>query len=94
MSAGQAPKANRRGRLVARPSGGPYFRQKWSYTPLIVIGHRGQVGLNWRHPGAPVAFALYVLALPLIVLANLGDRAHRTWISRNERAAFKRRGLL
>ncbi len=94
MIGGQATKANRQGRLVARPMGEPYFWQKWTYTPLIVIGQRGQVGLNWRHPGAPGAFALYILALPLIVLANLGDRAHRNWISRQERAALKRRGLL
>ena len=94
MSAGQAPKANREGRLVAVSVSAPTLWQKWTYTPLIVIGHRGQIGVNWRHPAAPAAFALYVLVLPLVVLANLGERAHRNWISRHERAALKRRGLL
>ena len=94
MSAVVEPKANRQGRLTALSSRAPMFWQKWAYTPLIVVGNRGQCSLNWRHPGASAAFALYVGALPLIVLANLGDRVHRNWISRHERAALRRRGLL
>lgn len=63
-------------------------------VPLLLWGPHDELSINPLHPAVWPARLLYALVIPLVILRNLADTAYRWWISRRERAALHRRGLL
>ncbi len=58
---------------------------------LFKHGRHGEIGLNWRHWGAPFMFVLYLLALPLILVFNAVNLIGM-WVYAYKARAKMRRG--
>jgi hypothetical protein len=63
-------------------------------VPLLLWGPRDEVHINPQHPAAWPARLIYVLAVPAFIVRNAAEIAYSWWISRQERAVLRRRGLL
>jgi hypothetical protein len=62
--------------------------------PLLLWGPGDDFRINSQHPAAWPARFVYVLAIPVFITRYAAEIAYSWWISREERAVLRRRGLL
>ena len=83
------PPPSQTGSLRVSPAVPPRTAPRPS-PPLVVWGPNDDLRINPRHPGAPFAWVLYALAVPLVMLARAANHLARFWHGRRERAALRR----
>lgn len=57
---------------------------------LLQWGANDDLRINARHPAAPLAWLLYALAVPLVMLVRAANQAVCYWHGRHERALLRR----